>query len=37
MDAGKYKALADAIELLTMSGEPKLDEKKLKEVKKICR
>jgi hypothetical protein len=37
MDAVKCKALADLIEALTMSGQTKLDEKKMKEVKRICR
>ena len=37
MDAAKCKALADLCDSLTTSGEPELDQKKLKEVKKICR
>lgn len=37
MDATKCKALADLCDALTTSGEPQLDQKKVKEIKKICR
>ncbi|XP_067948434.1 UV-stimulated scaffold protein A-like [Watersipora subatra] len=37
MDASKCKVLTDLCDSLTTSGESKLDERKLKELKKICR
>ena len=37
MDSVKLKAMADLCDELTTSGEPQLDQRKLKELKKICR
>lgn len=37
MDGVKYRALVDLCDELTTSGELQLDQRKLKELKKICR